>query len=215
MSTTMPFSSSRVGEERRVTAKVAPCSACAGPKTAPRNEWAIMMWSETSTANTGDLSLRWGVGIMDELAQHPARRAPGCRRAAPADRANAIAGASSASSAGSASSASAAAQRRRWLQRGTVRGRDAARPGSTRAAAGGCGSSRRAAPATSPRAVPAQLDAPSPRRRRSASAVASPAALALACKTRSQSCRRPGGRREAHAQRARQARRAPDRCRSG
>src|SRR5689334_14280269 len=31
--------------------KVAPCVACAGPNTAPRNEWAIMMWSRTSTAN--------------------------------------------------------------------------------------------------------------------------------------------------------------------
>src|SRR4029079_19631893 len=31
--------------------KVAPCVACAGPNTVPRNEWAIMMWSRTSTAN--------------------------------------------------------------------------------------------------------------------------------------------------------------------
>ena len=35
--------------------KVAPCSACAGPNTAPRNEWAIITWSRTSTANTENL----------------------------------------------------------------------------------------------------------------------------------------------------------------
>ena len=49
------------------TTKVAPCSACAGPNTAPRNEWAIMMWSRTSTVNKGYLSR-----ITDELAEYAA-----------------------------------------------------------------------------------------------------------------------------------------------
>ena len=35
------------------TTNVAPCRACAGPNIAPRNEWAIMMWSRTSTENKG------------------------------------------------------------------------------------------------------------------------------------------------------------------
>ena len=53
MSTTMPFASSVSDMNATSTTKVAPCSACAGPNTSPRNEWAIMMWSRTSTANTG------------------------------------------------------------------------------------------------------------------------------------------------------------------
>src|SRR6185503_3613394 len=50
ISTTMPFSSSRSDMNAARTTKVAPCNSCAGPNTAPRNEWAIMIWSETSTA---------------------------------------------------------------------------------------------------------------------------------------------------------------------
>src|SRR5262245_49346941 len=46
----MPFSSSRSEKNAARTTKVAPCNSCAGPNTAPRNEWAIMIWSETSTA---------------------------------------------------------------------------------------------------------------------------------------------------------------------
>src|ERR1051325_10398199 len=69
MSTTMPFASSLSDMKATATVKVAPCSACAGPKTSPLNEWAIMMWSETSTAYTG---APWSRGIADELAQHAA-----------------------------------------------------------------------------------------------------------------------------------------------
>src|SRR5882762_9895702 len=72
MSTTMPFGSSFSAMKATATVNVAPCSACAGPKTSPLNEWAIMMWSETSTAYTQD-SWRFLVGIADELAQRPAR----------------------------------------------------------------------------------------------------------------------------------------------
>ena len=67
MSTTMPFASSVSAMNAASTTKVAPCSACAGPNTAPRNEWAIMMWSRTSTMNKGDLSR-----IADELAEYAA-----------------------------------------------------------------------------------------------------------------------------------------------
>src|ERR1043166_5708445 len=70
MSTTMPFGSSFSDMKATATVKVAPCSARAGPETSPLNEWAIMMWSETSTAYTDAPS----VGIADELAQHAARR---------------------------------------------------------------------------------------------------------------------------------------------
>src|SRR5947207_15827240 len=67
MSTMMPFASSFSDMNATATVKVAPCSACAGPKTSPLNEWAIMMWSETSTAYTDAPS------VADELAQHAAR----------------------------------------------------------------------------------------------------------------------------------------------
>src|SRR5215475_10997190 len=53
MSTTMPFSSSRGEKNATRTTNVAPWSFCAGPKTSPQNECAIMIWSETSTAYTG------------------------------------------------------------------------------------------------------------------------------------------------------------------
>src|ERR1043165_2731684 len=67
MSTTMPLGSSFSAMKATATVKVAPCSAWAGPKTSPLNEWAIMMWSDTSTAYTVAPS-----GIADELAQHAA-----------------------------------------------------------------------------------------------------------------------------------------------
>ncbi len=51
------------------TTKVAPCSACAGPNTSPRNECAIMMWSRTSTVYTNSLQF---VQVIDALAQYPA-----------------------------------------------------------------------------------------------------------------------------------------------
>src|SRR4051794_24133861 len=70
MSSTMPFGSSFSDMKATATVKVAPCSDCAGPKTSPLNEWAIMMWSETSTAYT-DAPL---VGVADQLAQHAACR---------------------------------------------------------------------------------------------------------------------------------------------
>src|SRR5256885_13325582 len=72
ISTTMPLGSSLSDKNATATVNVAPCSACAGPKTSPLNEWAIMMWSETSTAYTQG-SWWFLVGIADELAQRPAR----------------------------------------------------------------------------------------------------------------------------------------------
>src|SRR6187549_3179146 len=71
MSTTMPFWSSVCAMNATSTTKVAPCSACAGPNTAPRNEWAIITWSRTSTANMKDLSAS---GIDNELAEYAALR---------------------------------------------------------------------------------------------------------------------------------------------
>src|SRR5437899_3329180 len=63
----MPLGSSFSDMKATATVKVAPCSACAGPKTSPLNEWAIMMWSDTSTAYT-DTPL-----ITDKLAENAAR----------------------------------------------------------------------------------------------------------------------------------------------
>src|SRR3984893_2900275 len=71
MSTTMPLGSSFSAMKATATVNVAPCSACAGPKTSPLNEWAIMMWSETSTAYTA--TPKGSDGIADELAQRAAR----------------------------------------------------------------------------------------------------------------------------------------------
>src|SRR5437868_1194285 len=65
----MPLASSVSAMNAASTTKVAPCSACAGPNTAPRNEWAIMMWSRTSTMNKADL-----LRIADELAEYAAPR---------------------------------------------------------------------------------------------------------------------------------------------
>src|SRR5882724_11056953 len=72
----MPFASSASAMNAAATAKVAPCSACAGPNTAPRNECAIMMWSDTSTANTiapPGSNGRFG-RVTDQWAQHAACR---------------------------------------------------------------------------------------------------------------------------------------------
>src|SRR6266568_1519134 len=75
MSTTIPLVSSRSARKQALTAKVAPCSRCAGPNTAPRNECATMMWSETSTPNTGVSSAPdQGSTIIDQLAQYAAGR---------------------------------------------------------------------------------------------------------------------------------------------
>src|SRR6266436_9087062 len=54
MSTTMPCESRSSARNATRTTKVAPCTFCAGPNSSPRNEWAIMIWSETSTAYTED-----------------------------------------------------------------------------------------------------------------------------------------------------------------
>src|ERR1700694_777101 len=62
---TMPLASSFSAMNAASMTKVAPCRACAGPNTAPRNEWAIMMWSRTSTANKGP-----PLGVSDGLAEH-------------------------------------------------------------------------------------------------------------------------------------------------
>src|ERR1700722_6356297 len=51
ISTTIPLGSRASAKKAASTTKVAPWSAWAGPKTLPRNEWAIMIWSRTSTAN--------------------------------------------------------------------------------------------------------------------------------------------------------------------
>src|ERR1700687_1517772 len=64
---TMSLASSVSAMNAASMTKVAPCSACAGPNTAPRNEWAIMMWSRTSTANKGPPS-----GVGNGLAQYAA-----------------------------------------------------------------------------------------------------------------------------------------------
>src|SRR5260370_36005920 len=77
MSTTIPLASSRSARKQALTAKVAPCSRCAGPNTAPRNECATMMWSETSTPNTGVSSApdpNEVSTIIDQLAQYAALR---------------------------------------------------------------------------------------------------------------------------------------------
>src|SRR4051794_14798960 len=89
ISTTMPFGSSFSDMKATATVNVAPCSACAGPKTSPLNEWAIMMWSDTSTAYTA--TPRGSDGIADELAQRAARgmqdiRQPGRQVAQPDSR---------------------------------------------------------------------------------------------------------------------------------
>src|SRR5580692_7690331 len=70
MSMTMPFRSSRSAMKAARTTKVAPCSCWAGPNTAPWKEWAIMIWSDTSTANTGTSRSMGFVGarIADQRA---------------------------------------------------------------------------------------------------------------------------------------------------
>src|SRR5262245_20870705 len=74
MSTTMPFSSRRSARKAARTTKVAPCNSCAGPNTAPRKECAIMIWSDTSTANTGTSTPSTGCRIADQRAACVARR---------------------------------------------------------------------------------------------------------------------------------------------
>src|ERR1700688_4002644 len=74
----MPFASSWSAMKAASTTNGAPGSPCAGPKTAPGKECAIMTWSRTSTANkeqppqgsSGLVCCRIG----DELAQHAALR---------------------------------------------------------------------------------------------------------------------------------------------
>src|SRR5215471_802221 len=75
MSITMPFSSSVSARKAASTTKVAPCSSWAGPNTAPLKEWAIMMWSRTSTANTGDLR------VVNDLAKRCTAGRQHCRQA--------------------------------------------------------------------------------------------------------------------------------------
>src|SRR5262245_2065502 len=74
MSTTMPFSSRRSARKAARTRKVAPCNSCAGPNTAPRKECAIMIWPDTSTANTGTSTLSTSCRIADQRAARVARR---------------------------------------------------------------------------------------------------------------------------------------------
>src|SRR4029453_10042443 len=70
MSTTMPCSSSVSARNATRMTKGPPCSFWAGPNPSPRKEWAIMIWSDTSTAYTRDLSSGGGAGrrITDQLA---------------------------------------------------------------------------------------------------------------------------------------------------
>src|SRR5436305_13163589 len=70
MSMTTPFGSSVSAMNAASITKVAPCSAWAGPNISPRNEWAIMMRSRTSTACMETSVLR----VIDQLAQDRARR---------------------------------------------------------------------------------------------------------------------------------------------
>src|ERR1019366_728059 len=82
MSMTIPFGSSRSAMKAARTTKVAPWSCWAGPNTAPRKEWAIMIWSETSTANTGtsrSIGLR-GARIADQRAARVGLRAENLRQ---------------------------------------------------------------------------------------------------------------------------------------
>src|SRR5258708_35002429 len=65
MSMTIPLLSSVSAIKAASTTKVAPCNSCAGPNTAPRNEWAIMIWSETSTANMGGSRSTCRLGPVD------------------------------------------------------------------------------------------------------------------------------------------------------
>src|SRR5213076_1612029 len=65
---TIPLLSSVSAEKAASTTKVAPCSSCAGPNTAPRNECAIMIWSDTSTANKGTSGFSTGCRIADQRA---------------------------------------------------------------------------------------------------------------------------------------------------
>src|SRR5262245_51973788 len=65
----MPLASRVSAMKAASTTNVAPCSACAGPNTAPLKECAIMMWSRTSTQCKGATS-----EIVDPLAQDAASR---------------------------------------------------------------------------------------------------------------------------------------------
>src|SRR5262245_3363324 len=77
MSMTTPFGSSASARNAASITKVAPCSAWAGPNISPRNEWAIMIRSRTSTAYIGPSD--W-LRIVDELAQDRADRRQDLRR---------------------------------------------------------------------------------------------------------------------------------------
>src|SRR4029453_5255227 len=73
MSTTIPFGSSCSAMKAARTTKVAPCNSCAGPNTAPRNECAIMIWSDTSTANTRTSRFSASRRIADQRAARVVR----------------------------------------------------------------------------------------------------------------------------------------------
>src|SRR5262249_57832244 len=68
----MPCASSSAARNATRMTKVAPCTFCAGPNTAPRNECAIMIWSETSTAYTENSFSFGGGRIADQLADRVA-----------------------------------------------------------------------------------------------------------------------------------------------
>ncbi len=167
--------------------KVAPCSACAGPNTAPLKEWAIMMWSRTSTAYTDALpASRAKSGIVDSLAENAAPRAEEHAAGAPADLRTESAGSSSTSSRSSASSSSAFSRRRRCVHVAAVRRRDLAdlaRDQLQPAAVERAAQRHRHVGA----AVPAEARGRWLRRLPRPSAVARPAAVALAWTTRSHS----------------------------
>src|SRR6266850_1337219 len=74
MSTTIPLPSSRSAINAARTTKVAPWSSCAGPKTLPRNECAIMIWPLTSTAYKRHLVFNL-IGSAARIADQRTRRA--------------------------------------------------------------------------------------------------------------------------------------------
>ena len=108
----------RLGDEGRVDHERRAVQRLRGPNTAPRNEWAIMMWSRTSTANTGGLLKdKRSVGkACRSLASESLAAAAG--RSSKRDRRRQ----QHIEHVDRSSKASAAASRRPWLQRGRCDG---------------------------------------------------------------------------------------------
>src|SRR5712672_3010905 len=72
ISTTTPLGSSASAMKAASITKVAPCSPWAGPNISPRNEWATITWSRTSTANIGPpehLPANWLAAFLEKCDQ--------------------------------------------------------------------------------------------------------------------------------------------------